>query len=263
MDITSLQNAKIKKALKLWKRSEREEHDLFLIEGYRELKHAAFNKIEIETLFFCPKLFLGANENNLIRSLQNVGVQILECSEMVFRKLSYRDRPDGMLAIAKQRHMGLADIKKSENPFLVVAEGIEKPGNLGTILRSADGAGVDAVLVCDHRTDIHNPNVVRASVGALFTLPVIESESEKTFQWLKREGIAIVAASPSAKVEYTDADFTQPLAIVLGTEQFGLTKKWMEESDMKVRLPMRGVTDSLNVAMASTLLLYEVIRQRK
>jgi TrmH family RNA methyltransferase len=141
-----------------------------------------------------------------------------------------------------------------------VAQSIEKPGNLGTILRSCDAAGVDAVIVCDPTTDMHNPNVVRSSVGTLFTLPVLEASSEETLAFLKQHGIAIVAASPHAKIEFTKADFTVPLAIVVGTEQYGLTEEWMKE--IGVKIPMFGVADSLNVASATTLLLYEVVRQR-
>lgn len=255
--LTSSQNPKIKLAKKLWKRSEREESDLFLIEGYRELSRS--QSIEIEALFICEELFLGSNEEALIASLK---APIYPCSAPLFRSLSYRDRPDGLLAIAKQRHLTLADIPTSQNPFFVVAEAIEKPGNLGTILRSSDAAKVDAVIVCDRCTDIHNPNVVRASVGTLFTQPVIEAEGEETLRWLKKQNIAILAATPSATTTYTDVDLTQGVAIVVGTEQYGLSARWMEGADLQVKIPMLGVADSLNVAMATTLLLYEVMRQR-
>jgi|SRR3984957_8733661 len=260
--ITSLQNPKVKYALKLWKRVQRDQTDRFLIEGYRELSRAAYAKIDLETLFICPDLFLGTNEEALITEVVQQGAVLFRCSEGVFRKLSYRDRPDGLLAIGRQIHLSLSAIEPRNIPFYVVAEGIEKPGNLGTILRSADAVRVDGVIVCDRSTDIFNPNVVRSSVGTLFTLPVIEAEGEETFQWLKDQGIAILAATPSAQLEYTQADLTQPIAIVVGTEQYGLTKKWMEGADLKVKIPMFGVADSLNVAMATTLLLYEVVRQR-
>ncbi|MCC5832698.1 MAG: RNA methyltransferase [Chlamydiales bacterium] len=256
--ITSAQNPKIKLAKKLWKRREREQTQLFLIEGYRELLRA--QSAEIESLFICPELFLGTNEEELIR---RINAPVYPCSESVFRSISYRDRPDGLLAIAKQAHTRLQEIIPSENPFYVVAEAIEKPGNLGTILRSSDATGVDAVIVCDRCTDIHNPNVVRASVGTLFTLPVIEAEGEETLQWLKQQGVAILAATPSAKVEYTKVDLTRGIAIVVGTEQHGLSERWMQGADLQVRIPMLGVADSLNVAMATTLLLYEVIRQQR
>ena len=261
--ITSLQNPKVKQTLKLWKRGERDETKRFLIEGFRELSRAVVGKVGIETLFVCRELFLGINEEALIQQLIKQGALPLYCSEIVFRKLSYRDRPDGLLAVGHQLHLTLDVLKPHANPFYVVAEGIEKPGNLGTILRSSDAAKVDGVIVCDRRTDIHNPNVVRASVGTLFTQPVAEAEGEETFAWLKKQGIAILSASPAASLEYTKADLTQPVAIVVGTEQYGLSKRWMEGADFQVNIPMLGVADSLNVAMATTLLLYEVLRQRR
>ena len=145
----------------------------------------------------------------------------------------------------------------------MIAESIEKPGNLGTILRSADAAGVDAVIVCDPTTDIHNPNVVRSSVGTLFTVPVLEADGEETLLFLKENRIALAAASPHAKQEYTEADLTVPLAIAVGTEQYGLSENWMKKADIAVRIPMFGAADSLNVASATTLLLYETVRQRR
>lgn len=259
--ISSSKNPKIKEARKLWKRRERDLTDRFLIEGYRELSRA--EAIEVETLFICPKLFLGSNEPDLIEQVQARGAVVYPCSESVFRTLSYRDRPDGLLAIAKQFHLSLNEITFSSNPFFVVAEAIEKPGNLGTILRTCDATGVDGVIVCDPCTDIHNPNVVRASVGTLFTVPVIEAEGEETLKWLKNQKINIVAATPSAATEFTEVDLTQPVAIAVGTEQYGLSERWMKEADIQVKIPMLGVADSLNVAMATTLLLYEVVRQRR
>lgn len=265
IEITSLQNPKIKQALLLWERKEREKTKLFLIEGYRELSRAHQGGQPIKWLFFCRDFFLGENEDNLIHQINQSGAEIFSCTKQVFQKLSYRDRPDGLLAVATQTHLSLSAFadKLSRNPFLIVAEAIEKPGNLGTILRSADASGVDGVIVCDRCTDIHNPNVVRSSVGTLFTVPVVESKSEDVIQWLKAKGIAIVAATPHAQKEYTEVNLKGPVAIVVGTEQIGLTEKWMNQADIQVRIPMHGVADSLNVATATTLLLYEVLRQRK
>lgn len=258
--ITSLQNPKIKEVVKLRDRRPRQDADVFIIEGYREIKRALDAGRKIDTLFYCFDHFLGSNEEALI--VQCKSAKQYECTKEVFEKISYRDRPDGLLAIAPQMHLKLSDLKLKENPFLVVAESIEKPGNLGTILRSCDAAGVDAVIVCDPTTDIHNPNVVRSSVGTLFTLPVIEATAEETFAFLKKNNIAIVAATPHAKQEFTQADLKGPLAIVVGTEQYGLTETWMHDADIQVRIPMFGVADSLNVASATTLMLYEVVRQR-
>ncbi|OGN63883.1 MAG: rRNA methyltransferase [Chlamydiae bacterium RIFCSPHIGHO2_12_FULL_49_9] len=258
--ITSLQNPKIKDAVKLQDRRARKETDLFLIEGYRELKRAIDSGRKIETLFFCRDFFLGTNEDELIDAAGN---RAIECTKEVFAKLSYRDRPDGLLAVSPQIHLHLIDIPSMKNPFLLIAESIEKPGNLGTILRSADAAGVDAVIVCDPTTDIHNPNVVRSSVGTLFTLLVIEAKSEEALVFLKENKIEVAAATPHAKVEFTEANLKGPLAIVVGTEQYGLSETWMKAADILVRIPMLGVADSLNVASATTLLLYEAIRQRR
>lgn len=262
--LTSLQNERIKHAVRLRERSEREDTGLFLIEGYRELLRAVDAKRKIETLFICPELFLGENEGALIDRILSSKATVYCCSEPVFRKLSYRDRPDGLLAIAPQLHLSLNDLtsKLGKNPFLVVAEAIEKPGNLGTILRSSDACGVNGLIVCDRCTDVHNPNVVRASVGTLFTVPVVEAEGKATLTYLKEKGIAIIAATPSAEVEFTKIDLTGPVAIAVGTEQLGLSKQWLSQATTCVRIPMLGVADSLNVAMATTLLLYEVLRQR-
>ncbi len=266
-EIYSLQNPKVKNAFKLTERKHRNETGLFLIEGYRELKRAVEGGVVIETLFICPKLFLGSNEQALIDPVRATHADVIVCSEPVFQKLSYRDRPDGLIAIGMQMQKTLRDLMHSlalkTDPFLIVAEAIEKPGNLGTILRSADAAGVDGVIVCDRCTDIYNPNVVRASVGTLFTIPVIEATSDETLSWLQEKKIAVVAATPSAKQEFTHADLMGAVAIAVGTEQLGLSELWMGAADIQVRIPMHGVADSLNVATATTLLLYEVVRQRR
>lgn len=252
--------------MRLKERRERNAEGLFLIEGYRELKRAADAGIALQTLFYCTDLFLGINEEDLIAQVRKQGAEVLSCDRKVFDKLSYRDRPDGLIAIARQMQHQLTDliarIAGKKDPFIVIAEAIEKPGNLGTILRSADAAGVDGVIVCDRCTDIYNPNVVRASVGTLFTLPVVEASSAETFLWLKERNIRVVAATPSAQQLFTDADFKGGIAVAVGTEQLGLSEIWMEAADIQVRIPMCGAADSLNVATAATLIMYEVLRQR-
>lgn len=267
-ELTSLQNPKVKQVIHLRDKNERDRTNQFIIEGYRELLRATENGHSIDSLFVCPELFLDNDERSLITRILSTHSQsrLFLCTEAVFRKFSYRDRPDGLLAIAPQSHKTLNDLEEilrsKESPFLIVAEAIEKPGNLGTILRSSDAVGLDALIVCDRCTDIHNPNVVRASVGTLFTVPVVESEGKETLNWLKAQGITILAATPSAELEYTDVDMTQPLAIAVGTEQLGLSPFWMENATLQVKIPMKGEADSLNVAMATTLLLYEALRQR-
>lgn len=266
--LTSTQNPRIKHVIDLRERRTRDQSGLFLIEGYRELFRAVAGGCRIESLYFCPELFLGENENSLIQRIADQKALLFQCGESVFRKMSYRDRPDGLIAVAKQQRQGLNELdqqlsKQKHAPFLVVAEAIEKPGNLGTILRSSDAVGLDGLIVCDKCTDVYNPNVVRASVGTLFTVPVYETQGQQTIDWLREHQISIVAATPSAQMEYSQVDLTQPIAIAVGTEQLGLSDLWMKQADIQVRIPMLGVADSLNVAMATTLLLYEALRQRR
>lgn len=264
--LTSLQNPKVKQVVSLRDRRDRDETGQFIIEGYRELLRAVDAKHPIQVLFMCSELFLGVNERQLIDRIQEQGAVIFSCTPPVFCKMSYRERPDGLLAIAQQQHGQLSDmdaiLAAKKNPFFVAVESIEKPGNLGTILRSSDAVGLDGLIVCNRCTDLHNPNVIRSSVGCAFTVPIAEATSEETLQWLKSNNIKILAATPSATVEYTDVDLTVPLAIAVGTEQYGLSDLWMDQADLKVKIPMCGVADSLNVAMATTLLMYEALRQR-
>ena len=262
--IASLQNPRVKQVVKLSKRSARDESGLLLVEGYRELKRALENRWTPAALYYCPALFLGENEPALIELCRSTGAELCECSEAVFSKMAYRDRPEGLLAVGPQVRATLQDLRlPAAAPLLIVAEAIEKPGNLGTILRSADAAGVHGVIVCDQCTDINNPNVVRASIGTLFALPVVEATSDEALEWLRARKIQVVAATPHAKVEHTDADLKAGTAIVVGSEQYGLSERWMKEADLQVRIPMLGQADSLNVAAATTILLYEAVRQRR
>lgn len=260
--ISSLQNPKIKNVVKLRQRSHRDEQKLMIIEGYREIKRAINNNHIPTELFICEELFQGENNQALINQCKDKGVTVYECNPVVFRKIAYRDRPDGLLSIAPQLCMSLESLTVPEQALIIVAEAIEKPGNLGTILRSADATGTHAVLVCDKCTDINNPNVVRASTGALFSIPVIETTSEKAIAWLRKNNIQTVAATPHTDKLYTDVDLTKSTAIIVGTEQYGLSNIWMENTDCKVKIPMLGQADSLNVAAATTILLYEAVRQR-
>jgi TrmH family RNA methyltransferase len=260
--ITSLQNPRVKGVVKLRERREREKTGKFLVEGYRELLRAVEGNGVLETLFYSPAHFLGSNEEELIDRIASFHIELIEVSKDVFSKLSYRDRPDGLLAIANQVHAKLEELELSDPPLILVAEAIEKPGNLGSILRSCDAAGVDALLVCDRCTDIHNPNVIRSSIGTFFTVPVIETSSEEALKWLRMHQIPIVSSSPDAKEIYTNVDQAGPIALAVGTEQLGLSDLWMDAANTLIKIPMLGQADSLNVAAATTLLLYEVIRQR-
>jgi TrmH family RNA methyltransferase len=263
LEISSIQNPRVKQVLHLRDKKERDQTATFLIEGYRELLRACDAGWKIATLLICPELYLGSNEPALIQQMMNQGTEVILCNTKVFEKISYRDRPDGLLAIAPQRKLKLNDLLTTKkNPFYVVAEAIEKPGNLGTILRSSDAVGVDGLIVCDRCTDMYNPNVVRASVGTLFTVKTAEAKGDETLKWLQENKIQILAATPSATQEFTAVDLRGPIAIAVGTEQLGLSDRWMKQASIQVRIPMLGVADSLNVAMATTLLLYEANRQR-
>jgi RNA methyltransferase, TrmH family len=264
--ITSLQNPRLKQLVRLRDRRPRDEAGLFLIEGYRQVKRALAAGVKLGELYVGPDWFLGTNEPALIDEAEAAGAVVFELSKEAFAKASYRDRPDGLLAVAPQWKRTLADldhVAAGADPFLLVVEAIEKPGNLGTLLRGADAAGVHAVIVCDPVTDIFNPNVVRSSTGVLFSLPVIVTESRELREWLRARKIRAVATTPAAEASYSDADLRGPLALIMGSEQYGLSEFWLKDSDLLVRIPMAGQADSLNVAMAAIITLFEAARQRQ
>jgi len=261
--ITSLQNPRVKQLVKLRERRDRDEAGLFLVEGYREVRRALEKGVRPKELYFGPDWFLGENEPALIEQARQAGAQLFELSKDAFAKVAYRERPDGLLAVAPQWRRTLDDLTLGPQPFLLVVESIEKPGNLGTILRSADAAGCDAVIVCDPVTDVFNPNVVRASTGVLFSVPVVVAESAAVHAWLKAKGIRTAATTPHTDNLYTATDLRGPLAVVMGSEQYGLSEFWMKGADVLVRIPMAGQADSLNVAMATIITLFEAVRQRR
>jgi TrmH family RNA methyltransferase len=261
--IASPQNPRVKEVVKLRRGGHRDLHSRIIIEGYREVRRALEFNWPVSTLFFCRDHFLGENEDDVLALARQRQVEVIECTAPVFEKMAYRDRPEGLLALGAPVKAALNDLVLPPRPFVVIAEAIEKPGNLGSLLRSADAAGVDAVIVCDPLTDINNPNVVRSSVGTLFTLPVVQVEAEEALAWCRHHRIHVLAATPAANKEYTEVDMTQGVAIVVGTEKFGLSELWMKNADRQVRIPMLGKIDSLNVSCAATILLYEVVRQRR
>jgi TrmH family RNA methyltransferase len=260
--ITSLQNPRLKRLVRLRDRWSRDEERAFLVEGYREVRRAIEKKAALEEVYFSRDWFLGENENSLLAEAEAAGAKLYELSKDAFAKVAYRERPDGILAVAPQWTRTLADLPVSAQPFVLVVEAIEKPGNLGTILRSADAAGCDAVIVCDPVTDLFNPNVVRASTGVLFSVPCIVEESAKVLAWLRDRGIRTVATTPAARELYSDSDLRGPLAVIMGSEQYGLSEFWLRNADLPVRIPMAGQADSLNVAMAALITLFEAVRQR-
>lgn len=261
-EITSTSNPIIKSLIKLRKRSERDERGVFIIEGFRPIDRALKADFHLEELYYCPEWFLGENETTLIDDAKKSGARIAKLGKQAFARIAYRDRPEGLLAVGKQWHTKLSDLKLSKNPYVIIAEAIEKPGNLGTILRSADATGAEAVIVCDAVTDLFNPNVVRASTGVMFKVPTVIASSEDALAFCKNKGIKTLAATPHTDNQYTQVDLKQSVAIVVGSEQFGLSDKMMEACDLKVKLPMLGMADSLNVSAATVVLAYEVVRQR-
>lgn len=268
--ITSPHNPRIKSTLKLRDRKHREQAGLMLVEGEAELTLALASGARPQTLFLCPALIRAPDYARRLNELQSINVDVIEVTEPIFDKLAYRENPDGWLAVVPISRQTLADLGRTLDerttrghvPLLLVVEAVEKPGNLGALLRSADAAGVDGVIVCDPRTDVYNPNVVRASKGTLFSVPVVETESRATLDWLTGRGIAIVAATPQATDIYSDVDLRGPLAIAVGAEKDGLSPLWLDRATWQVRIPMLGQVNSLNVATAATLLMYEAVRQR-
>lgn len=261
--ITSPQNPRIKAIVRLRERRHREREGLLLVEGSEELALALASGLRPQTVFICPELIKpGPVEAALLADVGLAAREVIEVSRPVFEKLAYRENPDGWLAVLPALRRGLADLAVGVRPLIVVAESVEKPGNLGALLRSADAAAVTAVVVCDPTTDINNPNVVRSSRGALFTVPVAEASSAETLAWLRERGIRVVAATPQATLAYTQADLRGPVAIAVGTEDQGLSPAWLDQADITVRIPMQGQVNSLNVATAATLLIYETLRQR-
>lgn len=243
-------------------RRHRDQTGLMLIEGIKELRLAIKGKVSLARLFYCEELFKGVEEGILTESV-NCGAEPVPVNIHVFKKMVYREDSGGLLAIAKQPGRTLKDIPLGKPPLLVVVEGIEKPGNLGAILRSADAAGVDGIIVCGRSTDLFNPNVVRASIGTVFTVPVVEATVPDTIAWLRNKEISVIATTPHTDILYFDSDLRGPAAIVMGSEHEGLSDRWLKEADLLVRIPMKGEADSLNLATATTILLYEAIRQRR
>jgi len=260
--ITSTANPEVKALYALRKRSERDERGLFLIEGYRAVTRALEVGFKLETLYYSPEWYLGENEAAVVEQAHAAGVKTVRLGQEALAKAAYRDRPEGLLAVGRQWHTTLEGLKLSQNPFLIVVEAIEKPGNLGTILRSADATGADAVIVCDPVTDLFNPNVVRASTGVMFKTPTIITSSPDAIKFLEQNNIQSVAAVVQATKLYTSVDYTRPTAVIMGSEQFGLSSAWQQAATRPVRLPMLGLADSLNVSAATVVLAYEVLRQR-
>ncbi len=251
--ITSARNPKIKRLLSLQqKSSERRESGLFVVEGRRELQHCIEAGYEIDTVFVLADASCGVE----------VQARTYQVSRDMYEKIAYRGSTEGIIAEVKVRNTTLDELKVRENPLIAVLESVEKPGNLGAVLRSADAAGVDAVIICDPLTDLYNPNLIRASIGGIFSVPCVACTSGEAINWLKANNIQILTAQLQDSSLYYDTDMSGGTAIVMGTEATGLTDIWRKAADAHIRIPMLGRLDSLNVSVSAAILLYEAVRQR-
>ena len=256
--ITSTQNPKVKSLLALEKPRERRKQQLFIIEGVKEIRMAIDAGYSIGNLFYCDEMTDLENiDTSLIRQKLIVPV-----SKDVFEKIAVRENSGGVLAVAQMKTHRLDQIKLSKNPLVLVLESVEKPGNLGAILRTADAAGLDAVIICDLQTDFYNPNVIRSSIGCVFTVQLASATSEETIQWLKKNSINIFCTYLKASVSYHTVDFRQPSAIVMGTEATGLSDIWVQHAHANIIIPMQGKADSMNVSTSTAVVVFEAQRQR-
>lgn len=262
--ISSLQNSTVKKLLQLQAKSRnRKKEGLFVVEGKREIGFALFHQYELEELYFCEDLISALEIENLTEKINLDPVDFIILSAEVYQTLAYRGSTEGVIAIFKIKDHSLASLKlKSENPLILVAEAPEKPGNIGALLRTADAANVDAVLIANPKTDLYNPNIIRSSVGCVFTTKIATGSSQEIIAYLKKNNIFIFAAELEASKLYSEVDFNVPAALVVGTEATGLENEWLENSNQNIIIPMEGKIDSMNVSVAAAILIFEAKRQR-
>lgn len=256
--ITSTQNPKIKSLLALEKPRERRKQCLFIVEGAKEVRMAIEAGYKIGNIFFCEEIIDKDESKDLLKNDR----LLIPVSPEVFDKIAVRESTGGILAVAEQKMHTLADIKLGKSPLLLILEAVEKPGNLGAILRTADAAGVDAVIICDPQTDFYNPNVIRSSVGCVFTKQIASATSEETISWLRKNNIQIFCTYLKASKPYHEVDYTKPSAIIMGTEATGLSDVWVKNSDSNIIIPMLGKIDSMNVSNAAAVVVFEAMRQR-
>lgn len=260
--ITSLTNPKIKNIVQLiFKSAERKKQNQIVIEGVKEIELALKSNNKINSVFFCPEIINKSNESVALFKLFDDSL-ITEVTESVFKKIAYRDSSCGMVVLVEPLERKLSDLEVGNNPFIIILESVEKPGNLGAILRTADAAKADAVIVCDTKTDVYNPNVIRSSIGCVFTQQIALGGTQEVIKWLSEKQIKSYAASLSAKKFYNEVSFVTPCAIVMGTESTGLTEAWTIGCDEMIKIPMRGKIDSLNVSTSTAIIAFEAMRQR-
>ena len=263
LNITSPSNPRLKALAALRRRRTREETGQTLIEGYEELTLALDAGILPEALYYCPELMLdAATQTRVVDDVRRSGVDTVQVSRAAFEKAAYREGPDGFIAVVPAVVRSCADLVVGPNALTVLCQGVEKPGNLGAMLRTADAAGVEAVIAADPVTDWGNPNLVRASKGTVFSVPVASDSTAQTLAWLDAHGIALVATTPDTDLDHTEVDYTGPVAIAVGAEKYGLTDEVLEHAAYRVRIPMVGKANSLNVATSAAIVIYEAVRQR-
>jgi TrmH family RNA methyltransferase len=260
--LASPSNPRIRSVARLRDRRERDASGNTLVDGAREVRRALEAGVEVVEAFVCEPLLAGKDARVALDLLADRRVPVTSTTEAAFSKIAFGDRAEGLIAVVRSPSLRLDDLTLPTDPLLVVVESIEKPGNLGAILRSADGAGADAVIAASPRTDLANPNVIRASAGTYFAVPLAAAPTGEIIAWLQRRRVRVVAARVETERAYDEADLTGPLAIVLGSEAEGLTDAWQAADMETVRLPMHGIADSLNVSVAAAVLLYEARRQR-
>ena len=261
MMITSVQNPKVKQLVQLQqKSSERRKTGLFVVEGQRELGHCLDAGYEIDSVFYCPELLQATDAGFAFRPSLFTSFEV---TPQVYEKIAYRGSTEGVLAVVRARPLRLEDLQLKEHPLFVILERVEKPGNLGAVLRSADAAGADGVIICDPLTDLYNPNLIRSSIGAIFSVPCVACSSEECIAFLKEHTIQILTAQLQDSRLYYDTDMRCGTAIVMGTESTGLTDIWRQAADAHIRIPMLGRLDSLNVSVSAAILLFEAVRQRE
>ena len=259
--ISSLQNPFIKQLVQLKEKSKlRKQTGLFVIEGKRELSLAIKSNYRIETLYYNPNLFSASEA----ASLEPYGIDVIEITKAIYEKVAHRDSTEGVIAVAKAKNFDLKNLElKSKTPLIIVAEAPEKPGNIGAILRTGDAANVDAIIISNPLTDLYNPNIIRSSVGGVFTVPIAMGSSEEVIGFLRKNNISIYAATLQGSVVYDSIDFKKATALVVGTESTGLSQPWRDAATTKIRIPMQGKIDSMNVSVAAGILVFEAKRQRK
>lgn len=264
--ITSGQNPKIKTLLALQEKSRtRRKEGLFVVEGRRELEHCLNAGYKAKTVFMCPEIISPGDFEEIYDKActeDGNGPAVIEIPTVLYDKIAYRGGTEGIMAEIESKEKDLDSLNIGKNPLIIVLESVEKPGNLGAVLRSADACGADAVIICDPQTDLYNPNLIRSSIGAIFTVPVAAASSEDTIKWLKGNNIRIYTAQLQDSEWYYDTDMKGGTAIIMGTEATGLTDIWRQAADAHIKIPMLGQLDSLNVSVSAAILLYEAVRQR-